>query len=159
MLTNIPSCDVAYCGWLRLPIQVREDAKSIFEIIRLSRTPKISFNDIVSIIIGVAYRTDVFGDDDNIEIAHQLIYQKVIRNENYLKLSKEETVTQLLSYIENIPYLRPLSKSKNKVTEDITLLILPIGIAGSISFILPTYTQQITLPEFNTSSNSFFLEN
>ncbi len=30
---------------------------------------------------------------------------------------------------------------------------------GSVSSILPAYTQQIILPEFNKSSNSFFLGN
>ena len=55
--------------------------------------PKISFNDIASIIIGVAYRTGIFGDVNNIEIAHQLTYQKIISDENYLKLLEEETVT------------------------------------------------------------------
>ena len=35
---------------------------------------------------------------------------------------------------------------------DITLLILPTGTAGSVSPILPAYTQQITLPEFQPKS-------
>jgi len=74
-----------------------------------------------------------------------------------LELSEEETVTQLINYIEKIPYLRPLSKGKEKETEDITLLILPTGTVGSVSPILPAYTQQITLPEFQKSNNSSFL--
>ena len=127
---------------------VRKNAEEIFEIVRFSRTPKTSFNDIVSILIRVAYGTDVFEDAKNIEVAHQLAYQKVIREGNYLKLSEEKTVIQLLSYIENTPYLKPSSKGKRKETEDITLLILPTGTAGSISPILPAYIQQITLPEF-----------
>ncbi len=61
----------------------------------------------VSIIIGVAYRIDVFENTNNIEITHQLAYQKIIRDENYLKLSEKETVTQLLNYIENNPHLKP----------------------------------------------------
>ncbi len=40
---------------------------------------------------------------------------------------------------------------------DITLLILPTGTAGSVSPILPAYTQQITLPEFQPRSDSSFL--
>ena len=43
-------------------------------MIRLDRTPKTSFNDIVSIVIEVAYRTGVFGNAKNIEVAHQLTY-------------------------------------------------------------------------------------
>ena len=74
-----------------------------------------------------------------------------------MELSKEETVTQLLSYIEKIPYLKPSSKEKGKETGDITSLILPTGITGSVSPILPAYTQQITLLEFQTSRNSSFL--
>ncbi len=42
---------------------------------------------------------------------------------------------------------------------NITLLVLPIETAGSVLPILPSYTQQITLPEFNISSNSSFLGN
>jgi len=55
--------------------------------------------------------------------------------------------------------LESLNKGKDKITEDITLLILLTGIAGSVSPILPTYTQQITPPKFNIERNSFFLEN
>jgi len=49
---------------------VRKDAKEIFEIVRLSRIPKISYTDIVFILIRVAYRTGVFGDVRNIEVTH-----------------------------------------------------------------------------------------
>ncbi len=94
---------------------------------------------------------------NNIEIVHQLAYQQVVRDGNYLELSEEETVTQLISYIEKTTYLRPLSKGKEKETGDIIPLILPTRIAGSVSLILLTYTQQITLPEFQTSNNSSFL--
>ena len=90
---------------------------------------------------------------------HQLAYQKVIRDRNYLELSEEEIVTQLLSYIENTLYLGSSSKEKEKDTGDITSLILPTGIARSVSPILSAYTQQITLLEFQTRSNSFFLSN
>ncbi len=65
-----------------------------------------------------------------------------------MKLSEEETVTQLLSYIENIPYLKPSSKGKRKDIEEITPLILPTRTTGSVSPILPAYIQQIILPEF-----------
>src|SRR6266540_4303468 len=98
---------------------VRKNAEEIFETIRLGRTPKILFNDTVSILIRVAYRTNVFENAGNIEIAHQLAYQQIIQDGNYLKLSEKETVTQLLSYIENISYLRPSSKGKGKETGDI----------------------------------------
>src|SRR6266540_5901067 len=40
---------------------------------------------------------------------------------------------------------------------NITLLILPIGTAESVSPILPAYTQQITLPEFQLRSEGSFL--
>src|SRR6266540_3852324 len=126
----------------------RRDIEDIFETVRFSRIPKTSFNNIASIIIGVAYGTGVFGNANNIEVVYQLAYQKVIKDENYLELSEEETVTQLLSYIENIPYLRLLSKGKGKNTGDITLLVVPTGTAGLVSLILPSHTQQIILPEF-----------
>jgi len=74
-----------------------------------------------------------------------------------LKLSEEEMVTQLLSYIENIPYLRLSSKGKGKNTGNIIPLILLTGTAGSILLILSAYTQQIILLEFQISSNSSFL--
>src|SRR6266540_1717227 len=135
----------------------RRNAEEIFEIIRLGKTPKISFNDTVSILIRVAYRTNVFENAGNIEIAHQLAYQQIVRDRNYLELSEEETVTQLINYIEKTLYLKPLSKGKEKEMEDITLLILPTGTARSVSSILPAYTQQITLPEFQISSKSSFL--
>jgi len=88
---------------------------------------------------------------------HQLAYQKVIRDRNYLELSEEEIVTQLLSYIENTLYLGSSSKEKEKDTGDITSLILPTGIAGSVSPILPVYIQQVILPEFQTNRDSSFL--
>ena len=62
-------------------------------MVRLSRASKTSFNDTVSIVIGVVYRTSVFENTKDIEIAHQLVYQKVIRDRNYLELSGEETIT------------------------------------------------------------------
>ncbi len=62
-------------------------------MVRLSRIPKTLFNDTVSIVIRIAYRTGVFGDAKNIEVTHQLAYQKVIWDGNYLELSKKETVT------------------------------------------------------------------
>ncbi len=136
---------------------VRKNAEEIFEIVRLGRTPKTSFNDTVSILIRVAYGTNVFDNSGNIKLAHQLAYQQVVRKENYLELSEEKTVTQLINYIEKTPYLRPSSKEKEKETGDITLLILPTGIAGLVSPILPAYTQQITLLEFQISNSSFFL--
>jgi len=80
----------------------RKNTEEIFETVRLSRTPKIIFNDTVSIVIRVAYRTRVFEDVRNIKVAHQLAYQKVVRDENYLELPEKETITQLLSYIEDI---------------------------------------------------------
>ena len=52
----------------------RRNAEKIFETVRLGRTPKTSFNDTVSILIGVAYGTNVFENAGNIEIVHQLAY-------------------------------------------------------------------------------------
>src|SRR6266540_192515 len=49
---------------------VRKNVEEIFETVRLGRTPKTSFNNTVSIVIGVAYGTRVFRDAKNIEIAH-----------------------------------------------------------------------------------------
>ncbi len=71
----------------------KKNAEEIFKTVRLSRTPKTSFSNTVSIVIGITYRTGVFEDAKNIEVAHQLAYQKVVRDRNYLKLSEEETVT------------------------------------------------------------------
>src|SRR6266540_2415115 len=48
----------------------RKNTEEIFETVRLGRIPKTSFNDTVSIVIGIAYRTGVFGDARNIEVAH-----------------------------------------------------------------------------------------
>ena len=48
----------------------RRNAEEIFETVRFSKTPKTSFNDTVSILIGVAYGTNVFDNVDNIELAH-----------------------------------------------------------------------------------------
>jgi len=93
----------------------------------------------VSILIGVAYGTNVFENTRNIELAHQLAYQQVVRNENYLELSEKNTVTELINYIEKTPYLKPSSKGKDKEMGDITPLILPTGIAGSVLPILPLY--------------------
>ncbi len=74
-----------------------------------------------------------------------------------MELSEEETVTQLVNYIEKTLYLKPSSKGKEKEMEDITPLILPTETAGLVSPILPAYTYQITLPEFQPRSNSSFL--
>src|SRR6266542_3193781 len=52
----------------------RKNAEEIFETVRLSRTPKTLFNNTVSILIGIAYRTNIFDNASNIEIAHQLAY-------------------------------------------------------------------------------------
>src|SRR6266498_1222985 len=41
---------------------VRKNAEEIFETVRLGKIPKTSFNDMVSILIGVAYGTNVFGE-------------------------------------------------------------------------------------------------
>ncbi len=71
----------------------RKNAEKIFETVRLGRTPKTSFNDTVSILIGVAYRTNIFDNISNIELAHQLAYQQVVRDGNYLELTEEKTVT------------------------------------------------------------------
>src|SRR6266498_521647 len=136
----------------------RKNAEEIFETVRLGKTPKTSFNDTVSILIGVAYGTNIFDNASNIELAHQLAYQQVVRDGNYLELSEKETITELINYIEKTPYLRPSSKGKEKAG-DITPLILPTGTAGSVSPILPAYIQQITLPEFQPRSESSFLSN
>ncbi len=76
-----------------------------------------------------------------------------------MELSEEKAITQLLSYIENTLYLRSSSKGKRKDTENIILLILLTGTAGSVSPILLSYTQQITLSEFQISSKGSFLSN
>src|SRR6266498_1372270 len=104
----------------------RRNAEEIFETVRLSKTPKTLFNDMVSILIEVAYGTNIFDNANNIEIAYQLAYQQVVRDGNYLELTEEETVTELINYIEKTPYLRPSSKGKEKAG-DITPLILPTG--------------------------------
>src|SRR6266498_2908183 len=91
------------------PKSARKNAKEIFETVRLSKTPKTSFNDTVSILIGVAYGTNIFDNAGNIEIAHQLAYQQVVKVGNYLELSEKETVTELINYIEKTLYLRPSS--------------------------------------------------
>src|SRR6266540_1607142 len=135
----------------------RKNAEEIFETVRFSKTPKTSFNDTVSILIGVAYGTNIFDNARNIELAHQLAYQQVVRDGNYLELSEEETITELINYIEKTSYLRPSSKGKGKEQGDIIPLILPTRTAGSVSPILPAYTQQITLPEFQSRSESSFL--
>src|SRR6266498_4476857 len=135
----------------------KKNTEEIFETVKLNRIPKILFNNTVSILIRIVYGTKIFADAENIKVAHQLAYQKVVRDRNYLELLEEETIAQLLSYIEEIPYLRPSSKGKGKDTRDVTPLILPTGIARSVSPILPAYIQQITLSEFQTSNNSFFL--
>src|SRR6266542_4779543 len=97
----------------------RKNTEEIFKTVRFSKTLRTSLKDTASILIGVAFETGVFENANNIEIIYQLVYQKVIRDGNYLELSKEETVTQLLSYIEKIPYLKPSSKEKGKETGDI----------------------------------------
>ena len=71
---------------------VRRNTQEIFETVRLGKTPKTSFNDTVSILIGVAYGTNIFDNAGNIEIAHQLAHQQVVRNGNYLELSEEKMV-------------------------------------------------------------------
>src|SRR6266498_5446475 len=48
----------------------RKNAEEIFETVRLSKTPKTSFNDMVSILIGVAYGINIFDNANNIELAH-----------------------------------------------------------------------------------------
>src|SRR6266496_3892161 len=48
----------------------RRNAEEIFETVRLGKTPKTSFNDTVSILIGVAYGTNIFDNAGNIEIAY-----------------------------------------------------------------------------------------
>src|SRR6266498_986457 len=53
----------------------RRNAEKIFETVRLGKIPKTSFNDTVSILIGVAYRTNIFDKANNIELAYQLVYQ------------------------------------------------------------------------------------
>ena len=53
----------------------RKNAEEIFETVRLGKTPKTSFNDTVSILIGVAYGTNIFDNVGNIKLAHQLAYQ------------------------------------------------------------------------------------
>ncbi len=53
----------------------RKDAKNIFNIIRVSWTSRISFKNMVLIIIGVAYSTEVFRTEDIIKIAYQLAYK------------------------------------------------------------------------------------
>src|SRR6266542_1079820 len=118
----------------------RRNTEEIFKTVRLGRTPKTSFNDTVFILIGVAYGTNIFDKASNIEITHQLAYQQVVRDGNYLELSEEEMVTQLINYIEKTSYLRPSSKGKEKKTGDIMPLILLTGTAISVSPILPAYT-------------------
>src|SRR6266498_2612434 len=141
----------------RLEVLIQEsEEETNNETARLSKTPKTSFNDTVSILIGVAYGTNIFDNARNIELAYQLAYQQVVREGNYLKLTEEETITELINYIEKTPYLKPSSKGKEKAG-DITLLILPTGTAGSVSPILPAYTQQITLPEFQPRSENSLL--
>ena len=51
-----------------------KNTEDIFEIIRLSKRLKTLFKNTVSIIIGVAYRTEVFKNTYNIKITHQIIY-------------------------------------------------------------------------------------
>src|SRR6266542_6985137 len=58
----------------------RKNAEEIFETVRLGRIPKTSFNNTVSILIGVAYGTNIFDNAGNIELAHQLAYQQVVRD-------------------------------------------------------------------------------
>ena len=48
----------------------RKDAKEIFETVRFSKISETSLKNIASILIGVAFRIGVFGDANNIEIAH-----------------------------------------------------------------------------------------
>ena len=52
----------------------KKNVKEIFETVRFSKTPKTSFNDTVSILIGVVYGTNIFDNADNIELVHQLAY-------------------------------------------------------------------------------------
>ena len=78
----------------------RKNTEEIFETIRLSKTSKTSFNDTVSILIGVAYGTNIFDNAGNIELAHQLAYQQVVKDGNYLELSEEDTISELINYIE-----------------------------------------------------------
>ncbi len=118
---------------------IQKDVKNIFKTIKLSRILKTSFKNIVSIIIEVAYETEIFRNAGNIEITYKVAYQKIIKKENYLKLLEEETVTQLLSYIKNILYLKPSSKRKGKNIRNIILLILLTKIQGSVLPILPAY--------------------
>src|SRR6266498_1049071 len=54
----------------------RKNAEKIFETVRLGRILKTSFSDTVSILIRIAYGTRIFADAKNIEVAHQLAYQK-----------------------------------------------------------------------------------
>jgi len=46
----------------------------------------------VLIIIRIIYKTKVFKEADIIETTYQLVYWQIIKEKNYLKLSKEKTV-------------------------------------------------------------------
>ena len=70
-----------------------------------------------------------------------------------MELSEKEIIIQLLNYIEKTSYLKSSSKGKEKNTRNIIPLILLIGTVGSILPILPAYTQQIILLEFNTNNS------
>ena len=48
----------------------RKNAEEIFETVRLGRISKTSFNDMIFILIGVAYGTNIFDNAGNIELAH-----------------------------------------------------------------------------------------
>ena len=54
---------------------MKKNVENIFETLRFDRTSQTLFSDTVFIIIEVAYRTSVFGDAENIEIAYQLTYK------------------------------------------------------------------------------------
>ncbi len=107
--------------------------KRYFETIRLSWTLKILFKNTVSIIIEIAYGTEVFENTNNIEVAYQVIYQKIIKKENYLELSEKKTIIQLLSYIEKTLHIKLLNNKKDKnknISLNIILLRLPTKITN-----------------------------
>ena len=49
---------------------IRKDTEEILETVRFSKILEITLKDTAFILIGVAFRTDVFEDTNNIEVVH-----------------------------------------------------------------------------------------
>ncbi len=134
---------------LRLRETILRDIQDLLSIVYLKEEPIFTKKNTTRLIFSVAYTTNTFTTENLIETSSSLAYNQIEEEENYLTAGN----IPLVPYVTSTPYVGSQTdtatkgKGRDEVSSIASPFLVPAGLRGSVSPLLPRYNTTVILPQ------------